>query len=206
MDLAKVELVKCRLYAALHSAAEQWHETPMSDAVQLCLKPSGLRAKKAFKAQELCLYPVPLTMGSIGTKHSQAGICVPSTFAAESGDRITFCINQPPQPRDADVTKWVKNSFVSPFFWVTQTTDKKSVNAVVKHDKQTEFVIPYITNTRGLQPGDKIFLAKEVTAQKTKLMNADVVVDEKDHDEASAAASSAEQRVAAPTAKKQRKG
>ena len=59
MDLAKLELAKSHLYVALHSAAEQWHEEPMSDAVQLCLKPMGLRAKKDFKAQELCLYPMP---------------------------------------------------------------------------------------------------------------------------------------------------
>jgi len=42
------------------------------------------------------------------------------------------------------------------FFWVTPTPDKKAVNAVVK--------------TRVLKPGDKILLAKEMVAPKTKLM------------------------------------
>ena len=204
MDLAKQELAKCHLYVALHSAAEQWHEEPMSDAVQLCLKPMGLRAKKDFKAQELCLYPMPLTTGSVGTKHSQTAIRVPSTFEA-SGGRITFYINPPPQPRDANVEKWVQNAFVSPFFWVIYTTDKKVANAVLKQDKQRDFVLPYITNTKALKPGDKILLHKEMAAAKTKLMNAEVVEEQEDHDDgASAAASSAEQSVAAPAAKRTR--
>ena len=114
----------------------------MSDAVQLCLKPSGLRAKKAFKAQELRLYPMPLTTGSLGAKHSQTAACVPTTFG-EARERITFYINPPPQPRDADVGKWVKNSFVSPFFWVTYTPDKKLVNAVLKQDKMEDFCLLY---------------------------------------------------------------
>ena len=99
----------------------------------------------------------------------------------------------------------MKNSFVSPFFWVTYTTDKKVANAVLKQDKQEAFVIPYITNSKVLKPGDKIMLHKEVAAPKTKLMNAEVVEEQEDDDEASAAASSAEQRVAAPPAKRQRK-
>ena len=99
----------------------------------------------------------------------------------------------------------MQNSFVSPFFWVTYTTDKKVANAVLKQDKQRDFVLPYITNTKALKPGDKILLHKEMAAAKTKLMNAEVVEEQEDHDDgASAAASSAEQSVAAPAAKRTR--
>ena len=99
----------------------------------------------------------------------------------------------------------MQNAFVSPFFWVTHTTDKKVANAVLKQDKQRDFVLPYITNTKALKPGDKILLHKEMAAPKTKLINAEVVEEQEDHDDgASAAASSAEQSVAAPAAKRTR--
>ena len=97
----------------------------------------------------------------------------------------------------------MKNSFVSPFFWVTYTTDKKVANAALKQDQQKDFVLPYITNTKALNPGDKIWLHKASAAPKTKLMNAEVVEKQEDHG-ASAPAPSVE-KLAGPPAKKQRK-
>ena len=69
--------------------------------------------------------------------------------------------------------------------------------AVLKQDKQKDFVIPYITNTRVLKPGEKILPTKEMVAPKTKLINAEVVPEKQDDDdnEVSTAASNAEKHV-----------
>lgn len=132
-ESAELEEARAALSSAMREYASEAATAEPGDVV-LCLKPTGLRAKRDFARGDLCLVPY-VGMSNISDKSKPHFIDSGHTAKIDGRD-VKLYLMKPSQPSAEDVNKWKEDEVVNPYFWVGSTANESEANMV--HRKATE--------------------------------------------------------------------
>ena len=152
-------------YAAKHPVAPE--------DVMLCIKPSGLRAKRELKKGELTLVPA-IPSASLLRDDAKQGLDLNCEITRKD-ETFKFYIRSVPQPNKA-FKEW-KDEFLSPFFSVRPTAVEEEANMIFQTVEHKGISFQVLVNKRKVNAFGHLFFF-EAKAEKKALQNATVVVEE----------------------------
>ena len=175
-DELSQEMAKQSCFSTLLEYAAKHPVTP--EDVMLCLKPSGLRAKRELKKGELILVPAIPSVSRISDDVKQ---CLDlNCEITRTGETFKFYIRSVLQP--SKVFKEWKDQFLSPFFMVKSTTVEEEASMVYQNVEYKGITFQVLVNKRKVNAYDHLF-AYEPKAEKKALQGAKVIEEEKEKKE-----------------------
>ena len=139
----------------------------------LCIKPSGLRAKRELKKGELTLVPAIPSASQLRDDAKQ-GLDLNCEITRKD-ETFKFYIRSVPQPNKA-FKEW-KDEFLSPFFMAKSTAVEEEANMVYKDVEYQGITFQVLTNKRKVNAYGHLY-TYEPKAEKKALHNAMVIEDE----------------------------
>jgi hypothetical protein len=158
--------------------------------------PDQLRTNVAIKSGKLTMIPaVPLVNIVMQQKATQQKMILVDNIEGHN-----YCIVPMSKPA-VKADEW-GDSFVNPFFWVKETTNRKEANMVAGSISLASGVkIPTLTNNEELEPFTKLQVFVKPAPKVVPLKNASILSDEGDGDDAEATANAAAKATAKAAAK-----
>ena len=179
-----LELLRCKLFAALDKDYETNGLDDIHSRVRLCLKPTQIRSLQKFSPGELYLSPLVNKVTDIAFE-DKSGHALRIEYTKKLGDgrTLAFFIHKQTQPTDPLMKKWSEKTVVNPFFWVGENSNETKCKMVMKTKVTDHWKIPYWTNSKVVNKDDVLLFFKPAPEKVEKLKDTERVTDTKDDDD-----------------------